>query len=36
MILVLSIKKNTKIVRVNIFAKFLGLFEENSNYSVNE
>lgn len=36
MILVLSIKKNVKLVRVNMFAKFMGLFEETSNYSVNE
>ena len=36
MILVLSIKKNVKLVRVNVFAKFMGLFEENQNYSANE
>ncbi|CAD8147681.1 unnamed protein product [Paramecium octaurelia] len=36
MILVLSIKKNVKLVRANVFAKFMGLFEENQNYSANE
>jgi hypothetical protein len=36
MVLVLSIKKNLKIIRVNIFAKFMGLLESNVNYTVEE
>ncbi|CAD8055296.1 unnamed protein product [Paramecium primaurelia] len=36
MILVLSIKKYVQIVRVNMFAKFMNLLEEKSNYRVEE
>lgn len=36
MILVLSIKKYVSIVRVNLFAKFMNLLEEKSNYRVDE
>ncbi|CAD8062414.1 unnamed protein product [Paramecium sonneborni] len=36
MILVLSIKKYIQIVRVNMFAKFMNLLEEKSNYRVEE
>ncbi|CAD8147679.1 unnamed protein product [Paramecium octaurelia] len=36
MILVLSVKKYISIVRVNLFAKFMNLLEEKSNYRVEE
>ncbi|CAD8065344.1 unnamed protein product [Paramecium sonneborni] len=36
MILVLSVKKYASIVRVNMFAKFMNLLEEKSNYRVEE
>ncbi|CAD8155780.1 unnamed protein product [Paramecium octaurelia] len=36
MILVLSVKKYIQIVRVNMFAKFMNLLEEKSNYRVEE
>ncbi|CAD8159644.1 unnamed protein product [Paramecium octaurelia] len=36
MILVLSIKKYVQIVRVNMFAKFMNILEEKSNYRVEE
>ncbi|CAD8157084.1 unnamed protein product [Paramecium pentaurelia] len=36
LILILSIKKYLNIIRVNIFAKFLGLLEDKVNYTVEE
>ncbi|CAK94800.1 unnamed protein product (macronuclear) [Paramecium tetraurelia] len=36
LILLISIQKNIAIVRVNVFAKFLGLLEESSNFSLEE
>lgn len=36
MILVVSVKHHKQIVRVNVFAKFLGLFDQYVNYSIDE
>ncbi|CAD8054770.1 unnamed protein product [Paramecium sonneborni] len=36
LILLISIQKNIAIVRVNVFARFLGLLEDSSNFSLEE
>ncbi|CAD8047750.1 unnamed protein product [Paramecium primaurelia] len=35
-VLLLSVKKNIKIVRINMFARFMGLLEQNVNYTIEE
>ena len=35
-IFVMSVKKYIQILRINTFAKFLGLFDDNSNYTLDE
>ncbi|CAK88359.1 unnamed protein product (macronuclear) [Paramecium tetraurelia] len=35
-VLLLSVKKNIKVIRINMFARFMGLLELNVNYTVEE